>query len=202
MLRPVWLGNGNAGSSVEINDSERGRAAFLLLIEYVPPVRGKYKIRVKVRPRDEKIVRLIRKHHLRQSPVYVDKAREAADEHQNALTEEMVAALDADGVGYVWSPHRWMWTGAKKLVASIQQARTLKLEFGTLLDGKEIAGGMVELRRLVFAITETIDRLNSQIATGELHDTGAVRIFSPGDKGKPVAKPKPQKPNTAPSEWG
>ena len=201
MLRPVWFGQRNADGDIELKDSAKKGAAFLLFIRYVEPVRGKYKIIVKATPRDEKIARLIERHHLRQAEVYVDKARVAADEHQQELSAQMQADFEADGLGYIWSPHLWMWMGVKKFAASVQQARTLKINFGTLLDGREISGGMDELRRLVFAITETIDRLNSQIATGELHDTGAVRIFSPGDKGKPPAKPKPGKPTTAPSEW-
>ena len=201
MLRPVWFGERDAAAGVELKDSEAKVAAFLLFIRYVEPGRGKYKIIVKATPRDAKIVRLIERHHLREAEVYVDKARVAADEHQQELSEQMQADFEADALAYIWSPHRWMWMGAKKLVASVQQARTVKLTFGSILDGREIAGDMNELRRLVFSITEKVDSLNSQIATGELHDTGAVRIFSPSDKGKPPAKPKPGKPTTAPSEW-
>jgi hypothetical protein len=44
----VWFSNGVNGGDTLVTDSEFGRAPFVLIVEYVSPVRGKYGAKLKI----------------------------------------------------------------------------------------------------------------------------------------------------------
>jgi hypothetical protein len=196
-MRRVWFSKGIAGGDEMVGANDLGQAPFALLVEYVPPVKGKYRIKVRIKLRDKCVAQLIAKHALHKIDIYIDREAKDADTRQAALSKEHHANMDADPFSYLAS-HRPMWTFARKLATWVEQERTVKISFGTLLDGIEITGGMEELRRLARELTMGVDRLAAHIETGTIFDGGEVRIFAPGTRAKTPEK----KPDTPPSQWG
>lgn len=195
-MRRVWFSRGIAG--VGISARELDRAAFALMIEYVPPVNDKYRMRLRVQPRDADIAARIERHKLRASTIYIDKDAEDADERQAVLTKQLAAGLDAEGAGYMFSL-AWIWLSLKKGAVFFEQERAVRISFGSLLDGQEITGDMAELRRVAGVVMAAVDRLAAEIETGAAFESGEVRIYAPGARTKIKDDTKP---NTPPSEWG
>ena len=199
MMRPVWFGNRNAGAGIAVTPADMGQAPFMLVVQYGRTKTGGYKIAAKVRVRDAKVQALIDGHHLRETLITIDPARQAADKRQAELLAEMIVDADREGPIYPMAPWLWGWSLAKKAAVLVEQQRTVKVTFGSLLAGVEVVGTMAELRGLVWDISSKLDQLSASIEAGQSFDGGRVVVYSPGGKSKP--KTKPDKPNVPPSEW-
>lgn len=179
-----------------VSARELGQAAFALVIEYVPPKRGHYRIKARIKPRDDEIGHLIAKHKLAELELFVDRAATAADRALEDLRTERDEGLRDKGLEYIWSHGLW-WVLARQGAAWVRQQRTVRVSFGRLLEGIEVDGTMEELRHLARELTMQVDRLSAQIEAGASFDRGEIRVFAPGSRGKV----EPEASRTPPSRW-
>jgi hypothetical protein len=205
-MRKVWWWRGGDAPVDIVKPYEMGRAAFALLVQYLPPEtrhsRITYRINVRVQLRDPTVAAVIDRHRLRGLAIYVDSDAKMLATRQADLTAEFQQGIATNGAEYAWFVHRWGWLLTQKLATWLKQQRSVAISFGTLLDGIEISGEMDELRHLAYELTGAVDRLASQIETGAAFDDGQIRIYAPGDKAKPIKPKAGAKTTTAPADWG
>ena len=180
-----------------IGEAEFGKAAFVLMLEYLPPAKSVYRIKARIRPRDAEIAARIKRHRLHEVKVYTDKAAEEADERKAALDKEMKTKLDEQSVGYFWSLEVY-WDAMRQAVGWAKQIGVVRITLGSLLDGQEFSGSFDEMSRLAKTLTSAVDLMAAKIDGGAAFDSGGTRIYAPGARTK---TPK-TKPETPPSEWG
>lgn len=175
---------------------ELGRAPFVLLVEYMPPKKGKYRVKLRVLLRDEEVAGYIARHKLAAAELYVDRAAEAVAERKKELKVEFETKLSEGGLRYIWSHEPALALG-KRLLNWVEEQRAVRVVFGTLLTGIEVEGQMQEVTWFARELTNRIDRMAAQIETGRAFEDGQMQVFAPGQKDKH----KPEKPSTPPSRW-
>ena len=196
-LRRVWFSQKENADEEVINEADFGGAPFALLVDYVPPKRGVYRVKLQVKPRDDEAMVLISRHGLKATKIFTDKAAEAADDYQAEMSSKITKDLIAQNIGYVWS-HRLVWDALRYFAGVVVKQKTVTITFGTLLDGIEIKGPFDHVRRVVREVTMAIDKIGAGIDAGRVFDIGETRIFAPGAR-RAVADKRPR---TPPSEWG
>lgn len=195
-MRKVVFGTGPQVDDDVLSPAEIGSAPLALVVEHMPPEGNVYRIKVRIVVRDAEVLAQMRRHHLFNVELYIDRAAETLDKEKAEILKTMKEDSFKHGGVYPWSPDFFMsvWRGVRAVLAD---QTVVRMNLRSLLSGMEIKGKFDEVRWLVKQLSGAVDRLGAELAAGEDFDGGAIKIFVPG------AKPaKPKKPGgTPPSKW-
>jgi len=196
-LRRKWWPEGFADGDEIVDDADYGWAGFSLLAEHSEVGGGRYRIKFQVIPRGPEVLERIKRHGLEKTEIHVDRDAKAIDERRKDLQGKMSEEFGADALAYMWS-HRPVVSLARQVSAWVKSLSTVKITFGTLLEGLVVTGNFEEARRLVREVTMGIDKVAAQLSAAEAFEKGLTQVYAPGKK----MKGGTDKSGTPPSKWG